>query len=66
MATTTTNDIKILDYFTNIALEAIWKENVAETIINDIETGKTYPDSDWDIVEPTPFTEPFWGITVNK
>ena len=60
--------IKTLDYWTQVALTAIWKEMVKECIVNDkvvndIETGIT---EDWDLVEHTPFTEPFWGVVVNK
>lgn len=36
------SQIQILDYWTQYALDAIWKEWVQECIkINDIETGKT-------------------------
>jgi hypothetical protein len=52
-----------LDYWTQIALDAIWKEQVQECIANDNETGIT---DDWELIEQTPFTEPFWGIVVNK
>ena len=55
--------IQILDYWTKVALTAIWKQQVQQCIANDIETGIT---DDWDFVEQTPFTEPFWGIVVNK
>jgi hypothetical protein len=58
-----------LDYWTKVAIEAIWKEQVKETIQNDLETGKN-DDEDtsqtWELVESTPFTEPFWGIVVNR
>ena len=58
-----------LDYWTKVAIEAIWKEQVQETIQNDLETGVN-DDEDtsqtWELVESTPFTEPFWGIVVNK
>lgn len=51
-----------LDYWTKVAIEAIWKEQVQETIRNNIETGKN-DDEDtsqtWELVESTPFTEPF-------
>ena len=57
------NTIQILDYWTQIALNAIWKEQVQECIQNDIETGIT---DDCYLVENTPFTEPFWGIIINK
>ena len=60
--------IETLDYWTQVALTAIWKEMVKECIVNnkvvnDIETGIT---EDWNLVEHTPFTEPFWGVVVNK
>jgi len=58
-----------LDYWTKVAIEAIWKEQVQETIQNDLETGVN-DDEDtsqtWELVESTPFTEPFWGIVVNR
>ena len=55
--------IQTLDYLTHIALHAIWKEPVKECIANDIETGII---EDWDFVEYTPFTEPFFVVVVNK
>jgi hypothetical protein len=55
--------IQTLEHSTQIALSAIWKEPVQECIANDIETGIT---DDWDFVEQTPFTEPFWGVVVNR
>ena len=54
--------IFMLDYWTQVTLDAIWKEQVQECIQNDIETGIT---EDWNLVQHTPFTEPFWGIVVN-
>ena len=57
------SNIQILDYWTQIALCAIWKKQVQQCIVNDIETGIT---EDWDFIEQTPITEPFWGIVVNK
>jgi len=57
------NTIQILDYWTQVALNAIWKEQVKECVQNDIETGIT---DDYDLVENTHFTEPFWGIVVNR
>lgn len=54
---------KTIDYWTQVALTAIWKEHVQECIANDIETGFT---DDWYIVQQTQFTEPFWGVVVNK
>ena len=32
---------------------------------NDIDTGKKQ-DDDWVLIKYTPFTEPLWGIVVNK
>lgn len=58
--------ILTLDYWTRIALDAIWKENVQECIQNDIETGKVDDSDDWQLIQHTSFTEPFWGIVVNK
>ena len=61
--------IEFLDYYTQIALDAIWKELVQECVQNDIETGKTVEDDfgeDWDVVSHTPFTEPLWGVVVNR
>ena len=56
-------DIEILDSSTMVALSAIWKEQVQECISNSIKTGIT---DDYYFVEQTPFTEPFWGVVVNK
>jgi hypothetical protein len=58
--------ILTLDYWTRVALDAIWKENVQECIQNDIETGKVDDSDDWQLIQHTSFTEPFWGIVVNK
>ena len=55
--------IQILDYWTKVALTAIWKEPVRECIANDIETGIT---DDWELLDPTPFTEPIWGTVLNR
>ena len=55
--------IQTLYNWTHVTLDANSKEQVKESIQNDIETGIT---EDWDLVEHTPFTEPFWGIVVNK
>lgn len=59
-------NIKILDYFTKVALSVIWKKQVQECITNDIESYNTEHSDDWSHVENTPFTEPFWGVVVNK
>ncbi len=55
--------IQTLDYWTQIALSAIWKEQIQECIANDIETGIT---EDRDIVDHTPFTVSFSGIIINR
>jgi hypothetical protein len=57
--------IQILDYWTQIALNAIWKENIQESIQNNTTTGSTKTD-EWYLVEHTPFTEPIWGKVVNR
>lgn len=53
----------LLDYSTQLTLDAIWKELVHEAI-NSNNTGFT--DDDWEIVQYTAITEPFWGVVVNK
>lgn len=47
-----------LDYWTQIALDAIWKQQVQECIINHNNNNYTGYTDDRDIVEYTPFTEP--------
>lgn len=59
-------NIKILDYLSKVALSVIWKEHVQECITNDIESSNIENSDDWNHVEHTPFTEPFWGVVVNK
>ena len=70
-------NIHVLDYWTQVALDAIWKSSVKECIKNDIETGKTddweliqhsdtAENEPWELVKYTPFTEPVWGIVVNR
>jgi len=58
--------IQNLDYWTQIALDAVWKEQVKECIANHLNNNKTGTTEDWDIVQSTPFTEPFWGVVVNQ
>ena len=58
--------IQDLDYWTQLTLNINWKEQVQECIKNDIETGKVEDSDDWQLIQHTPFTEPFWGIVVNK
>lgn len=58
--------IQDLDYWTQLTLNIIWKEQVQECIKNDIETGKVEDSDNWQLIQYTPFTEPFWGIVVNK
>jgi len=60
------HDIAILDFWTRCYLNSLWEEQVKECIHNDIETGKFDTDAEYDIIENTAFTEPFWGIVVNK
>lgn len=60
------SSIQILDYWTQVALDSIWKEQVCECIQNNIETGKIEDSDDWQLIQHTVFTEPFWGIVVNK
>ena len=64
-------DIDLLDYWTTVAIEALWKEQVHDCKhANDtspkqdseIETG----DTEWAMIQYTPFTEPVWGKVVNK
>jgi hypothetical protein len=57
--------IQILDYWTQIALNAIWKESIQESIQNNTSAGSTEND-EWYLVENTPFTEPVWGKVVNR
>lgn len=56
---------KLLDYNTLITLDAIWKELVTESVHNSISMQTTGITEDWDFIEHTPFTEPFWGVIVN-
>ena len=62
----------MLDIGTQLTLDAIWKEWVAETIQNHFLTGKTFhnndddDDDDWEFIQYISFTEPVWGIVVNK
>tara|TARA_A100001015_G_C14601718_1_gene560704 strand:- start:41 stop:229 length:189 start_codon:yes stop_codon:yes gene_type:complete len=60
------NIIQKLDYWTQLTLSIIWKEQVQECIKNDIETGKVEDSDDWQFIQHTPFTEPFWGVVANK
>ena len=61
--TSTDKSMLLLDYSTQLTLDAIWKELVHEAI-NYNNTGFT--DDDWEIVQSTAITEPFWGVVVNK
>ena len=64
------SSLEILDYWTNVAIEAIWKEQVQASIRQNNNTGNNNDEDDteqtWERVEYTPFTEPFWGIVVNR
>ena len=61
--TSTDKDILLLDYATQLSLDAIWKELVNEAINANNNTEYT---DDWELVTPTAITEPFWGVVVNK
>jgi hypothetical protein len=61
--TSTDKAMLLLDYGTQLSLDAIWKELVNEAI-NANNTGFT--DDDWELVQSTAITEPFWGVVVNK
>lgn len=88
------SSIQSLDFWTNVTLHVIWKEQVHESIQNSLlnnsptrsstppptraafnqqalclapkRKSKFFDDDNWDFVEKTPFTEPFWGTVVNK
>lgn len=63
------SSLEILDYWTNVAIEAIWKEQVQDSIRQNNNTGNNDEDDTeqtWEVIEYTPFTEPFWGIVVNR
>lgn len=62
--TSTDKAMLLLDYSTQLTLDAIWKELVNEAI-NANNTGFT-DDDDWELVQSTAITEPFWGVVVNK
>ena len=53
----------LLDFWTEFALEQIWKDMVYESIRLNDSSGET---NDWELVEHTPFTEPFWGRVENR
>ena len=59
-----------LDYWTQVSLDSIWREIVLQCIEqHEAEnTGQTIDEdtSEWEIVEHTIISEPFWGITVNR
>jgi hypothetical protein len=64
-------DISLLDFWTTRAIEALWRQQVHDCKHAndtspkqdyDIETG----DTEWVIVQYTPFTEPVWGKVINK
>ena len=56
-------DLKKLDYYTQLTLDNLWKEMVQLSILN--STSTSFQD-DWEIINSTAFTEPFWGTVVNK
>lgn len=59
-----------LDYWTQVSLDSIWREIVLQCIEqHEAEnTGQMIDEdtSEWEIVEHTIISEPFWGITVNR
>ena len=55
------SSLEILDYWTNVAIDAIWKEQVQESIKQNNNTGNNDEDDTeqtWELVECTPSTEP--------
>lgn len=56
----------MLDYWTQVALDAIWYDQVKETIENDIETGITFNSDERESHEDTAFTHPFSHIIIDK
>lgn len=56
----------MLDFWTQVALDAIWYYQVKETIENDIETGITFNSDDCEPCEDTAFTHPFSHIIIDK
>ena len=61
--TSTDKAMLLLDYGTQLSLDAIWKELVNEAI-NANNTGFTY--DDWELVQYTAITEHLCGVVVNK
>jgi hypothetical protein len=59
-----TYSILILDFWTQVALDAIWKEQVKECVSNDTETGKTYDVQHSELYEETPYTFPLTHIII--
>ena len=60
------NVYQIMDHWEMVTIDAIWKELVEECVKECIQKDQTGLTDDWELVQPTPFTEPFWGIVVNK
>lgn len=100
--------VNTLDFWSNVALDAIWKSMVQESIINNYTANTpddsstsdtfgdyeltiidyssisgplddseltiidyssmsdTFDDSEWTNIDYTPFTEPVWGVVVNR
>lgn len=68
----------VLDYWTQVSLDSIWKAQVAQCI-EATKTGLTfenntgsndiienYEDDDWVFIDNTIISEPFWGQVVNR
>lgn len=60
------NVYQIMDHWEMVSIDAIWKELVKECVQECLQKDDTGFTHDWELVQPTPFTEPFWGIVVNK
>jgi hypothetical protein len=60
------DDLKKLDYYTQLTLDNLWNELVQLSILNSTSTSKTSFQDDWEIINSTSFTEPLWGTVVNK
>lgn len=65
----------VLDYWTQVSLDSIWKAQVAQCI-EATKTGRTFEnntgsndiieDDDWVFIDNTAISEPFWGQVVNR
>ena len=55
-----------LAYFANMASTFLAKEPDKASDTGDIEAQTTDEDEEWVVVKATPFTEPLWGVVVNR